>query len=188
MPLTSTAALLQGEETILQFNSGTLTLTRRPKPQPEPLSYPILEWEDIKFEDMIGEGNFGQVIRAMIKKDGLKMNAAIKMLKGERCDGAGRMEAGGDVVGMKLHPEQHFGLRRGRSCLWRTGGKVQVCISALLPEFASENDHRDFAGELEVLCKLGHHPNIINLLGACENKGEGRPLFLAGYCPFLETA
>lgn len=75
--------LSQGEETILQFNSGTLTLTRRPKPQPEPLSYPILEWEDIKFEDMIGEGNFGQVIRAMIKKDGLRMNAAIKMLKGE---------------------------------------------------------------------------------------------------------
>lgn len=41
-----------------------------------------------------------------------------------------------------------------------------------ISEFASENDHRDFAGELEVLCKLGHHPNIINLLGACENKGE----------------
>lgn len=83
MPLTSPTSICQGEETILQFNSGTLTLTRRPKPQPEPLSYPILEWEDIKFEDMIGEGNFGQVIRAMIKKDGLKMNAAIKMLKGE---------------------------------------------------------------------------------------------------------
>ncbi|XP_064415725.1 tyrosine-protein kinase receptor Tie-1 [Latimeria chalumnae] len=108
-----------GEETILQFNSGTLTLTRRPKPQAEPLTYPILEWDDIKFEDVIGEGNFGQVIKAMIKKDGLKMNAAVKMLK----------------------------------------------------EFASENDHRDFAGELEVLCKLGHHPNIINLLGACENRG-----------------
>ncbi|XP_074858681.1 tyrosine-protein kinase receptor Tie-1 isoform X2 [Carettochelys insculpta] len=119
-----------GEETILQFSSGTLTLTRRPKPQPEPLSYPILEWEDITFEDMIGEGNFGQVIRAMIKKDGLKMNAAIKMLK----------------------------------------------------EFASENDHRDFAGELEVLCKLGHHPNIINLLGACENKGY---LYIAiEYAPY----
>lgn len=44
---------------------------------------------------------------------------------------------------------------------------VYVCA-----EFASENDHRDFAGELEVLCKLGQHPNIINLLGACENKGE----------------
>ncbi|KAJ8376269.1 hypothetical protein SKAU_G00068490 [Synaphobranchus kaupii] len=108
-----------GEETILQFNSGTLTLTRRPKPQPEPLTYPILEWDDIKFEDVIGEGNFGQVIKAMIKKDGNKMSAAIKMLK----------------------------------------------------EFASENDHRDFAGELEVLCKLGQHPNIINLIGACENRG-----------------
>ncbi|CAJ1061079.1 tyrosine-protein kinase receptor Tie-1 isoform X3 [Xyrichtys novacula] len=122
-----------GEETILQFNSGTLTLTRRPKPTPEPLTYPILEWEDIKFEDVIGEGNFGQVIKAMIKKDGNKMSAAIKMLK----------------------------------------------------EFASENDHRDFAGELEVLCKLGQHPNIINLIGACENRGEratpsGRVVNLSG--------
>ncbi|XP_039592073.1 tyrosine-protein kinase receptor Tie-1 isoform X1 [Polypterus senegalus] len=108
-----------GEETILEFNSGTLTLTRRQKTQSEPLSYPILEWEDIKFEDVIGEGNFGQVIKAMIKKDGSKVSAAVKMLK----------------------------------------------------EFASENDHRDFAGELEVLCKLGHHPNIINLIGACENRG-----------------
>uniref|UniRef100_A0A3B3SL89 Tyrosine-protein kinase receptor Tie-1 n=1 Tax=Paramormyrops kingsleyae TaxID=1676925 RepID=A0A3B3SL89_9TELE len=119
-----------GEETILQFNSGTLTLTRRPKPQPEPLTYPILEWEDIKFEDVIGEGNFGQVIKAMIKKDGSKMSAAIKMLK----------------------------------------------------EFASENDHRDFAGELEVLCKLGQHPNIINLIGACENRGY---LYIAiEYAPY----
>ncbi|XP_040895881.1 tyrosine-protein kinase receptor Tie-1 isoform X2 [Toxotes jaculatrix] len=119
-----------GEETILQFNSGTLTLTRRPKPTPEPLTYPILEWEDIKFEDVIGEGNFGQVIKAMIKKDGNKMSAAIKMLK----------------------------------------------------EFASENDHRDFAGELEVLCKLGQHPNIINLIGACENRGY---LYIAiEYAPF----
>ncbi|XP_041696423.1 tyrosine-protein kinase receptor Tie-1-like isoform X6 [Coregonus clupeaformis] len=119
-----------GEETILQFNSGTLTLTRRPKPAAEPLTYPILEWDDIKFEDVIGEGNFGQVIKAMIKKDGVKMSAAIKMLK----------------------------------------------------EFASENDHRDFAGELEVLCKLGQHPNIINLIGACENRGY---LYIAiEYAPY----
>ncbi|KAM4641074.1 tyrosine-protein kinase receptor Tie-1 [Discoglossus pictus] len=119
-----------GEETILQFNSGTLTLTRHQRPQTEPLSYPILEWEDIKFEDVIGEGNFGQVIKAVIKKDGSRMSAAIKMLK----------------------------------------------------DFASENDHRDFAGELEVLCKLGHHPNIINLLGACENRGY---LYIAiEYAPF----
>lgn len=61
--LTIHCLYLQGEETILQFNSGTLTLTRRPKPTPEPLTYPILEWENIKFEDVIGEGNFGQVFR-----------------------------------------------------------------------------------------------------------------------------
>uniref|UniRef100_A0A8C5GKQ7 Tyrosine-protein kinase receptor Tie-1 n=1 Tax=Gouania willdenowi TaxID=441366 RepID=A0A8C5GKQ7_GOUWI len=128
--LRTTGLYHQGEETILQFNSGTLTLTRRPKPTPEPLTYPILEWEDIKFEDVIGEGNFGQVIKAMIKKDGNKMSAAIKMLK----------------------------------------------------EFASENDHRDFAGELEVLCKLGQHPNIINLIGACENRGY---LYIAiEYAPY----
>ncbi|XP_036834563.1 tyrosine-protein kinase receptor Tie-1 isoform X6 [Oncorhynchus mykiss] len=121
----------RGEETILQFNSGTLTLTRRPKPAAESLTYPILEWDDIKFEDVIGEGNFGQVIKAMIKKDGVKMSAAIKMLKAE---------------------------------------------------FASENDHRDFAGELEVLCKLGQHPNIINLIGACENRGY---LYIAiEYAPY----
>ncbi|XP_078528472.1 tyrosine-protein kinase receptor Tie-1 [Lissotriton helveticus] len=129
-PRTFTYQTGSGEETILQFSSGTLTLTRRPKPQSEPLTYPILEWEDIRFEDMIGEGNFGQVMRAMIKKDGVKVSAAIKMLK----------------------------------------------------EFASENDHRDFEGELEVLCKLGHHPNIINLLGACENRGY---LYIAiEYAPY----
>uniref|UniRef100_A0AAQ4PMF5 Tyrosine-protein kinase receptor Tie-1 n=1 Tax=Gasterosteus aculeatus aculeatus TaxID=481459 RepID=A0AAQ4PMF5_GASAC len=116
-----------GEETILQFNSGTLTLTRRPKPTPEALTYPILEWEDIKFEDVIGEGNFGQV------------------------------------------------------CVART--LSEDALHADLPaEYASENDHRDFAGELEVLCKLGQHPNIINLIGACENRGY---LYIAiEYAPY----
>lgn len=31
---------------------------------------------------MIGEGNFGQVLKARIKKDGLRMDAAIKRMKG----------------------------------------------------------------------------------------------------------
>ncbi|XP_058679210.1 angiopoietin-1 receptor isoform X1 [Ammospiza nelsoni] len=107
------------EEPALQFNSGTLTLSRKAKNSPDPAIYPVLEWNDIKFQDVIGEGNFGQVLKARIKKDGLRMDAAIKRMK----------------------------------------------------EYASKDDHRDFAGELEVLCKLGHHPNIINLLGACEHRG-----------------
>ncbi len=145
----------QGEETILQFNSGTLTLTRRPKPSPEPLTYPILEWEDIKFEDVIGEGNFGQVIKAMVKKDGIKISAAIKMLKGK-------------------NTSQHSNVSQSlflRDCDF-------VCPLCAPAEFASENDHRDFAGELEVLCKLGQHPNIINLIGACENRGESATYLL----------
>ncbi|XP_039945817.1 angiopoietin-1 receptor isoform X2 [Hirundo rustica] len=107
------------EEPALQFNSGTLTLSRKAKNSQDPTIYPVLEWNDIKFQDVIGEGNFGQVLKARIKKDGLRMDAAIKRMK----------------------------------------------------EYASKDDHRDFAGELEVLCKLGHHPNIINLLGACEHRG-----------------
>ncbi|KAI6058481.1 Angiopoietin-1 receptor [Aix galericulata] len=107
------------EEPAVQFNSGTLTLSRKAKNSPDPTIYPVLEWNDIKFQDVIGEGNFGQVLKARIKKDGLRMDAAIKRMK----------------------------------------------------EYASKDDHRDFAGELEVLCKLGHHPNIINLLGACEHRG-----------------
>nr|XP_060618449.1 angiopoietin-1 receptor [Anolis sagrei ordinatus] len=107
------------DEPAVQYNSGTLTLSRKAKNSPEPTIYPVLEWNDIKFQDVIGEGNFGQVLKARIKKDGLRMDAAIKRMK----------------------------------------------------EYASKDDHRDFAGELEVLCKLGHHPNIINLLGACEHRG-----------------
>ncbi|XP_014811922.1 PREDICTED: angiopoietin-1 receptor isoform X2 [Calidris pugnax] len=107
------------EEPAVQFNSGTLTLSKKAKNSPDPTIYPVLEWNDIKFQDVIGEGNFGQVLKARIKKDGLRMDAAIKRMK----------------------------------------------------EYASKDDHRDFAGELEVLCKLGHHPNIINLLGACEHRG-----------------
>uniref|UniRef100_A0A8C5LHS4 receptor protein-tyrosine kinase n=1 Tax=Leptobrachium leishanense TaxID=445787 RepID=A0A8C5LHS4_9ANUR len=107
------------EEPVVQFNSGTLNHLKKAKNSPDPVEYPVLEWHDIKFQDVIGEGNFGQVLKARIKKDGLRMDAAIKRMK----------------------------------------------------EYASKDDHRDFAGELEVLCKLGSHPNIINLLGACEHRG-----------------
>ncbi|OCT97807.1 angiopoietin-1 receptor [Xenopus laevis] len=107
------------EEPVVQFNSGSLNQIRKAKNSPDPLDYPVLEWHNIKFKDVIGEGNFGQVLKARIKKDGLRMDAAIKRMK----------------------------------------------------EYASKDDHRDFAGELEVLSKLGSHPNIINLLGACEHRG-----------------
>ncbi|XP_036436631.1 tyrosine-protein kinase receptor Tie-2 isoform X1 [Colossoma macropomum] len=107
------------EEPVVQFSSDSLTMPKKPRTSTHSVAYPTLDWSDIKFQDVIGEGNFGQVLKARIKKDGHRMDAAIKRMK----------------------------------------------------EYASKDDHRDFAGELEVLCKLGHHPNIINLLGACEHRG-----------------
>ncbi|XP_050965741.1 tyrosine-protein kinase receptor Tie-2 [Labeo rohita] len=107
------------EEPVVQFSSVPLNAPKKVPNSSQSVAYPTLEWSDIKFQDVIGEGNFGQVLKARIKKDGLRMDAAIKRMK----------------------------------------------------EYASKDDHRDFAGELEVLCKLGHHPNIINLLGACEHRG-----------------
>jgi endothelial-specific receptor tyrosine kinase len=67
----------------VQFNSGTLALNRKAKNNPDPTIYPVLDWNDIKFQDVIGEGNFGQVLKARIKKDGLRMDAAIKRMKGQ---------------------------------------------------------------------------------------------------------
>lgn len=74
---------LQREEPAVQFNSGTLALNRKAKNNPDPTIYPVLDWNDIKFQDVIGEGNFGQVLKARIKKDGLRMDAAIKRMKGQ---------------------------------------------------------------------------------------------------------
>uniref|UniRef100_UPI00358E8709 angiopoietin-1 receptor-like isoform X2 n=1 Tax=Myxine glutinosa TaxID=7769 RepID=UPI00358E8709 len=51
------------------------------------------------------------------------------------------------------------------------GGRKFDAAVKMLKDFASEDDHRDFVGELEVLCKIGCHVNIINLIGACEHRG-----------------
>jgi len=44
----------------------------------------ILPWESITFEDIpLGVGNFGQVVKAVIEKDGKLIQTAVKMLKGK---------------------------------------------------------------------------------------------------------
>ncbi|ELW70235.1 Angiopoietin-1 receptor [Tupaia chinensis] len=144
------------EEPAVQFNSGTLALNRKVKNNPDPTIYPVLDWNDIKFQDVIGEGNFGQVLKARIKKDGLRMDAAIKRMKeyaskDDHRDFAGELEV---LCKLGHHPNI-----------------INLLGACEHREYASKDDHRDFAGELEVLCKLGHHPNIINLLGACEHRG-----------------
>ncbi|XP_022087756.1 angiopoietin-1 receptor-like [Acanthaster planci] len=83
-------------------------------------AYWYIPWASIVMEDMvIAEGNFGQVVKAVIKKEGVALEAAVKTLK-----------AG-----------------------------------------ATESDRRDFMGELEIMCKVGNHSNIVNLIGATEHMG-----------------
>lgn len=75
----------QREEPVVQFSSGSLNTQKKVTSSTQAVSYPMLEWSDIKFQDVIGEGNFGQVLKARIKKDGLRMDAAIKRMKGQEC-------------------------------------------------------------------------------------------------------
>ena len=37
---------------------------------------------------------------------------------------------------------------------------------------ATESDLKDLKNELEIIDSVGHHPNLINLIGACSNEGE----------------
>lgn len=69
---------------MVQFSSVPLNMPKKVPNSSQSVAYPALDWSDIKFQDVIGEGNFGQVLKARIKKDGLRMDAAIKRMKGER--------------------------------------------------------------------------------------------------------
>ena len=37
---------------------------------------------------------------------------------------------------------------------------------------ATESDLRDLKNELEIMDSVGHHPNLVNLIGACSSEGE----------------
>ncbi|XP_030852020.1 tie-like receptor tyrosine kinase [Strongylocentrotus purpuratus] len=104
-------------------NSRGLMLGAMASPPGSPLP-PIDYWriplDCLTLENfVIAEGNFGQVMKATVKKDGGVIEVAVKTLK----DGT------------------------------------------------SEADRKDFMGELEIMCKVGTHPNIVNLVGACEHQG-----------------
>lgn len=43
----------------------------------------IIDWEDIIFEDIpLGEGNFGQVVKAVVQKQNRLVETAVKSLRG----------------------------------------------------------------------------------------------------------
>jgi len=41
-----------------------------------------------------------------------------------------------------------------------------------LSDCATESDLRDLKNELEIMESVGHHPNLVNLIGACSSEGE----------------
>lgn len=43
---------------------------------------------------------------------------------------------------------------------------------AFLSDGATESDLKDLKNELEIMDSVGHHPNLVNLLGACSSGGE----------------
>ena len=45
-------------------------------------------------------------------------------------------------------------------------------LTILFSEGASEADQRDFMGELDIMAKVGNHPNIVNLIGASDHMGK----------------
>lgn len=43
---------------------------------------------------------------------------------------------------------------------------------ALISDGATESDLKDLLNELEIMATVGHHPNLVNLIGACSSEGE----------------
>ena len=42
----------------------------------------------------------------------------------------------------------------------------------ILSDCATESDLKDLKNELDIMASVGHHPNLVNLIGACSREGE----------------
>ena len=82
----------------------------------------------------------------------------------------------------KRHPGREYLFKYFRKQYYprQHSNEEQVAIKCL-PEGSSEKDYNDMANELKLMTHIGHHQNIVNLLGACTING---PLWLIlEYCP-----
>ena len=48
---------------------------------------------------------------------------------------------------------------------------VPSCYT-FVSDCATESDLRDLKNELQIMDSVGHHPNLVNLIGACSSAGE----------------
>jgi len=51
-------------------------------------------------------------------------------------------------------------------------GHVTTCAVKKLKDGATESDLKDLKNELEIMDTVGHHPNLVNLIGACSSGGQ----------------
>ncbi|XP_077980930.1 angiopoietin-1 receptor-like isoform X2 [Glandiceps talaboti] len=66
--------------------------------------------------------------------------------------------------------EGNFG-RVMKAAIKKEDKTVHDVAVKILKDGATDADRKDFIGELEIMCKVGKHPNIVNLVGACEHSG-----------------
>ncbi|KAM9330391.1 vascular endothelial growth factor receptor 2 [Gastrophryne carolinensis] len=64
----------------------------------------------------------------------------------------------------------------------KTGTCKTVAVK-MLKEGATESEHRALMSELKILSHIGHHLNVVNLLGACTKPG-GPLMVIVEYCQF----
>ncbi|KAH0616191.1 hypothetical protein JD844_027130 [Phrynosoma platyrhinos] len=68
-----------------------------------------------------------------------------------------------------------FGIDKATTC--------QTVAVKMLKEGATHSEHRALMSELKILIHIGHHLNVVNLLGACTKPG-GPLMVIVEYCKF----
>ncbi|KAJ7354895.1 hypothetical protein OS493_029454 [Desmophyllum pertusum] len=56
--------------------------------------------------------------------------------------------------------------------LLQDNGNVTACAVKALKPSATNEEIRDLYNELEIMTNVGHHPNLVNLIGACTEDGH----------------
>lgn len=110
--------------------------------------------------DPLGRGAFGQVVEAAafgIEKITTCTTVAVKMLKGT------------SEEGWKETPICSVSWKtKWPGKMWRQSSENALACAA---EGATSSEYRALMSELKILIHIGHHLNVVNLLGACTKPG-----------------